>query len=113
MLEVIVFLAMASFQHDQGVVSSTRFWLAVMTIVLAYFGAWFMCVLIERQMRMRFADHPEPVLHALTGALLTGNRTATVLLGQRNAKQVAAASKVGEPLSEADAAWVRRVYRGE
>ena len=66
-----------------------------------------------KEMRMRFADHPEPVLYALTGALLAGNPTATVLLGQRNAKQVEAASKVGEPLSEADAAWVRRVYRGE
>ncbi|HEY3051887.1 MAG TPA: aldo/keto reductase, partial [Thermoanaerobaculia bacterium] len=40
-----------------------------------------------KEMRRRFAKHPEPVLYALTGALLAGNRTACVLLGQRNAQQ--------------------------
>jgi len=63
-------------------------------------------------MRTRFAGHPQPVLHAVTGALLTGNPTATVLLGQRNAKQVDAAAAVGEALSDEEAAWVRGVYRG-
>jgi aryl-alcohol dehydrogenase-like predicted oxidoreductase len=59
----------------------------------------------------RFAGHPEPVLYAVTGALLAGNPTACVLLGQRNPKQVeAAAAAGGDALSEADAAWVRRVY---
>jgi aryl-alcohol dehydrogenase-like predicted oxidoreductase len=66
-----------------------------------------------KEMRMRFANHPEPVLHAVIGALLAGHPTATVLLGQRNPKQVEAAAKVGEPLSDRDAEWVRRVYRGE
>jgi myo-inositol catabolism protein IolS len=60
--------------------------------------------------RERFAAHPEPVLHALTGALLTGNPTACVLLGQRNPKQVAAAAAVGDALSAEDAAWVRAQY---
>jgi myo-inositol catabolism protein IolS len=64
------------------------------------------------EMARRFADQPEPVLHALTGALLAGNPTATVLLGQRNPRQVDAAAAVGSALTEADAAWVRRVYRG-
>jgi len=63
-------------------------------------------------MRERFAAHPEPVLHAATGALLAGNPTATVLLGQRNPRQVEAASKIGEALSTEEAAWVRDVYRG-
>jgi aryl-alcohol dehydrogenase-like predicted oxidoreductase len=63
-------------------------------------------------MRERFANHPEPVIHAVTGALLTGNPTATVLLGQRNPRQVAAAAMVGEALSAEEAAWVRDVYRG-
>ncbi|HEY6138080.1 MAG TPA: aldo/keto reductase [Thermoanaerobaculia bacterium] len=63
-------------------------------------------------MRARFAAHPEPVLHAVTGALLTGNPTATVLLGQRNPRQVEAASRVGEGLSAEEAGWVRSVYRG-
>lgn len=62
-------------------------------------------------MREKFADQREPVLHAVVGALLTGNPTACVLLGQRNAKQVAAAAAVGEALSKEDAAWVRREYR--
>jgi aryl-alcohol dehydrogenase-like predicted oxidoreductase len=53
-----------------------------------------------------------PVLNAVTGALLTGNPTACVLLGQRNAGQVAAAAAVGEILSEEDARWVRDQYRG-
>jgi myo-inositol catabolism protein IolS len=65
------------------------------------------------EMTRRFPDHPEPVLHALTGALLAGNPTATVLLGQRNPKQVDSASAAGgDVLSDEDVAWVRRVYRG-
>ena len=63
-------------------------------------------------MRSKFSGEEEPVLHAVIGALLTGNPTACVLLGQRNANQVAAAAAAGEALSEADAAWVREQYRG-
>lgn len=62
-------------------------------------------------MRTRFADHPEPVLHAVTGALLAGNPTACVLLGQRNPRQVDAAASVGDALSSEDAAWVKQQYR--
>ncbi len=66
------------------------------------------------EMTRRFSDQREPVIHALTGALLAGNPTATVLLGQRNPKQVdAAVAAGGDALSDDDAAWVRRVYRGE
>jgi len=65
------------------------------------------------EMARGFPDHPEPVLHALTGALLADNPTATVLLGQRNPKQVdAAVAAGGDAVSDEDAAWVRRVYRG-
>jgi aryl-alcohol dehydrogenase-like predicted oxidoreductase len=64
------------------------------------------------EVRARFAGQPEPVLHAVTGALLTGNPTATVLLGQRNPKQVDAAAAIGEALSASDAEWVRSVYAG-
>lgn len=59
----------------------------------------------------RFAAHPEPVLHALTGALFPGNPSATILLGQRNPQQVAAAATLGAPLSASDAAWVHALYR--
>lgn len=54
------------------------------------------------------------VIHAVTGALLTGNPTACVLLGQRNVRQVEAAARAGEgeALSAEDAAWVRGLYRG-
>src|SRR5258708_7280157 len=61
--------------------------------------------------RRKFPDREEPVLHAVVGALLTDNPTATVLLGQRSAKQTEAAAKIGDALSEGDAAWVRNVYR--
>jgi myo-inositol catabolism protein IolS len=64
--------------------------------------------------RKKFAAEKEPVLHAVLGALLTGNPTACVLLGQRNVKQVeAAAAAAGAPLSPADAKWVRQLYGGE
>ena len=59
----------------------------------------------------RFPGAGEPVMHAIVGALLTGNPTACVLLGQRNPKQVEAAAKIGEALSEADCDWVRSLYR--
>jgi aryl-alcohol dehydrogenase-like predicted oxidoreductase len=65
--------------------------------------------------RTRFASHPEPVLHAVTGALLADNPTACVLLGQRNPKQVAAAAAAaagGAVLGAEEAEWVRGVYRG-
>ena len=65
------------------------------------------------EMRKRFDGHAEPVLHAVTGALLTDNPTACVLLGQRNTKQVAAAASAGEALSPDEAAWVRQAYSGE
>jgi aryl-alcohol dehydrogenase-like predicted oxidoreductase len=65
------------------------------------------------RMRVRFADQREPVLYAVTGALLADNPTACVLLGQRNARQAEAAAAAGEPLRSPDADWVRNVYRGE
>ena len=60
----------------------------------------------------RFAKDREPVLTAVTGALLTGNPTATVLLGQRNPQQVEAAAAAGRALTPEEAEWVRRLYRG-
>jgi aryl-alcohol dehydrogenase-like predicted oxidoreductase len=62
-------------------------------------------------MRQKFAAHSEPVIHAVVGALLTGNPTASVLLGQRNPKQVAAAARVGEALSAEGAEMVKKAYR--
>lgn len=58
----------------------------------------------------RFREEEEPVLHGVIGSLLTGNPTATVLLGQRNPKQVKAAAAIGNVLSEPDADWVRKQY---
>jgi aryl-alcohol dehydrogenase-like predicted oxidoreductase len=65
----------------------------------------------REEVTRRFADHRQPVLHALTGALLAGNPTACVLLGQRNRQQVDAAASAGDALRDADAQWVRRLYR--
>ncbi|HEY2093115.1 MAG TPA: aldo/keto reductase [Thermoanaerobaculia bacterium] len=64
------------------------------------------------EVRRRFADREESVLSAVAGALLTGNPTATILLGQRNARQTEAAAKAGDALSESDARWVRSLYQG-
>jgi len=64
-----------------------------------------------RAMRERFAQKREPVLHALVGALLADNPTACVLLGQRNPKQVEAASQAGDGLSVEEVAEVRQWYR--
>lgn len=61
--------------------------------------------------RDRFAQFPEPILTAVTGALLPDNPTACVLLGQRNVRQVNAAAAAGEALSLEDAEWVRAQYR--
>lgn len=61
--------------------------------------------------RERFAHLSEPVLTAVTGALLPDNPTACVLLGQRNVRQVRAAAAAGEALSIEDSAWVRAQYR--
>ncbi|HEX2162354.1 MAG TPA: hypothetical protein VHM02_00240, partial [Thermoanaerobaculia bacterium] len=62
--------------------------------------------------RERFAGHPEPVLHAVVDALLADSRNACVLLGQRTRRHVEAAATVGEPLSPAEAEWVRRTWSG-
>jgi myo-inositol catabolism protein IolS len=65
----------------------------------------------KQEVEARFPDQPEPVMRAIVGALLTGNPTACVLLGQRNPKQVEAAARIGEALSDSDAAWVKELYR--
>ena len=65
----------------------------------------------RQEVEKRFAGHPEPVLHALTGALLADAPTACALLGLRRPRHVEAAARVGDPLSPADAEWVRQLYR--
>lgn len=73
---------------------------------------------IERMKRARaavtarFAQHPEPVIWALTNALLAGNGTACTLLGQRNPRQVESAARAAAPeMSREDAEWVKKLYR--
>ena len=65
-----------------------------------------------RQLELRF-DHPQPVLHALIGVLLSDSPSASVLLGQRSADQAAAAAQLGEALDAPTAAWVRSLYHGD
>ncbi len=70
----------------------------------------------RRAIEKRFAGHPEPVLQALTGALLTGGPATgqeCVLVGMRNNKQARAATRLGAALSPAEADWVRAIYRGD
>lgn len=63
------------------------------------------------QIRRRFPDHPNAVLHAVLGGILSDSRNACVLLGQRTPAQVEAAATVGDLLSEDDLRWVRDLYR--
>jgi myo-inositol catabolism protein IolS len=65
----------------------------------------------REEIEARFPDREQPMLHALTGALLADAPTGIVLLGLRNAEQTRAAAHLGEPLSAEDAAWVRGLYR--
>ena len=64
-----------------------------------------------QRVREKFPDVQFPELHALTGALLAGEHSSCVLVGQRSRHQAAAAGTLGDALSEEDAAWVSEVYR--
>jgi len=64
-------------------------------------------------LRDRFADAPEPVLGALTAAILADAPTGCALLGQRSAAQVSSAAAAGALVLTADAAdWVKSLYQG-
>ncbi|MEL7061498.1 MAG: aldo/keto reductase [Acidobacteriota bacterium] len=65
----------------------------------------------RREIERRFAGVEEPMLHALIGALLTDAPTGATLIGQRLSRHADAAAKVGEPLAEDDAEWVRRLFQ--
>lgn len=65
----------------------------------------------RQEVEARFKDHPEPVLHAVSGVLLADSPTACVLLGLRRPAHAEAAAKVGDALSPEDAEWVRKLYR--
>ncbi len=52
----VAFLALVVGQHGDGLVAGSRFWLTIVTDVVAYFGALFMGVLIEVQMRSRYTS---------------------------------------------------------
>lgn len=64
----------------------------------------------RRAIERRWPGHPQPVLFALLGSLLTDCASACVLLGQRSPQQVQAAAAAGELLSLEDAEWVRSLY---
>jgi len=59
----------------------------------------------------RWPGHPQAVLHAVIGAILSDCETSCALLGQRSPAQVEAAAVVGDTLSPDAAAWVRSLYR--
>ncbi len=65
----------------------------------------------KKKLEKRFADHPQPVLHGLLGALLADSPTGCVLLGQRDVIQVKAAAELGEALTEEGAVWVKKLYK--
>tara|TARA_Y100000590_G_scaffold70326_1_gene76775 strand:+ start:31 stop:993 length:963 start_codon:yes stop_codon:yes gene_type:complete len=59
----------------------------------------------------KFPGHPNPVLHGLVDSLLYDVPTGCVLLGQRNKKQVQAASTLGDALSYEDTEWIKSIYK--
>ena len=65
-----------------------------------------------QSLRERFADHQEPVLHGLLGAILDDAPTGCTIVGLRNPDQVRSAAQVGEALSSEARAWVRGLYGG-
>jgi len=64
----------------------------------------------RESVQARFSDHPEPVLHAITAPLLADTPSASLLLGQRNPAQAAAAATLGEALPPEEIAWIRSLY---
>jgi myo-inositol catabolism protein IolS len=62
-------------------------------------------------LRERFPSHPEPILYALLGALLTDSSTGSALVGMRSSEQVLAAATVGEALSCVERDAVLELYR--
>ncbi len=66
---------------------------------------------LRQRVEHRFADHPEPVLHALVDALLSDAPSGCALLGMRRPRHVEAAAQLGSPLAPDDAAWVYRQYQ--
>ncbi len=62
------------------------------------------------QLREKFKDHPNPVMHGVIDTLISDSKNSCVLLGQRNLKQASAASSLGQPVSIDDTAWIKGLY---
>ncbi len=65
----------------------------------------------KRLLEKHFFDNPNPVLHALIGALFEDTPNGCVLLGQRNIEQVKIASKLGTKISKEDSKWIKSIYK--
>jgi len=62
--------------------------------------------ILEKKYRQK--DHP--VMYGVVNALFNDCPTSCVLLGQRNPKQVEAASSLGDVLSKDESEWVKSLY---
>ena len=65
----------------------------------------------RQEVERRFPDHPQPVLNALIGVLLSDTPTACALLGMRKPAHVDSAAAAGDLLSSENAEWIRSLYR--
>ena len=63
------------------------------------------------QLREKFKDHPNPVMHGVIDTLVSDSKNSCVLLGQRNISQVEAASSLGQLMSDSDVKWVKSIYK--
>ena len=62
------------------------------------------------QLREKFKDHPNPVMHGVIDTLVSDSKNSCVLLGQRNTGQVEVASSLGKIISDSDIKWVKSIY---
>ncbi len=65
------------------------------------------------EVERRFADREEPVLSALVGAVVADEPAACALLGMRQPRHAAAATRIEPGLTPAELDWVRDLYRDQ
>lgn len=65
----------------------------------------------KKLLESKFMGHDHPTMHGLVDSLFNDSKTACVLLGQRNVKQVKVASTLGSLMKDEDSEWVKSIYR--
>ena len=64
-----------------------------------------------KKLKEKLYEHPHPVIHGVIDSLISDSKNSCVLLGQRNANQVAVASTLGRLISEENVSWIKNIYK--